>query len=92
MDRRIVLACDGLIDVDRSFATTPYGRLPKTAMSKKREPETRKNTERSERHEPVTDFDCRNLTEANGGRIEVTSEPGKGTVFLLLLPIGRSET
>jgi signal transduction histidine kinase len=29
---------------------------------------------------------CRNLTEANGGRIEVDSEPGRGTVFTVRLP------
>jgi PAS domain S-box-containing protein len=29
---------------------------------------------------------CRNLTEANGGRIEVKSELGKGTTFTLILP------
>jgi len=29
---------------------------------------------------------CRNLTEANGGRIEVASEAGKGTVFTIRLP------
>jgi signal transduction histidine kinase len=30
---------------------------------------------------------CKNLTEANGGRIEVESEPGKGTTFSVILPI-----
>ncbi len=30
---------------------------------------------------------CRNLTEANGGRIEVASEPGQGTTFAVVLPI-----
>jgi PAS domain S-box-containing protein len=30
---------------------------------------------------------CRNLTESNGGRIEVESEIGKGTRFALLLPM-----
>ncbi len=29
---------------------------------------------------------CRNLVEANGGRIEVTSETDKGTTFTLILP------
>jgi PAS domain S-box-containing protein len=31
---------------------------------------------------------CRNLTEANGGRIAVESEMGKGTRFAVLLPTG----
>ena len=30
---------------------------------------------------------CKNLAEANGGRIEVESEPGKGTTFAVLLPV-----
>lgn len=30
---------------------------------------------------------CRNLVEANGGRIEVKSESGKGTTFMVLLPV-----
>jgi len=30
----------------------------------------------------------RDLTEANGGRIEVTSEFGKGTIFSVILPVG----
>ncbi len=30
---------------------------------------------------------CKNLTEANGGRIEVESSPGKGTTFTVLLPL-----
>jgi len=31
---------------------------------------------------------CRNLVEANGGRISVESEPGEGTVFTVTLPVG----
>ena len=31
---------------------------------------------------------CKNLTEANGGRIEVRSEPGKGTRFGIIFPVG----
>jgi signal transduction histidine kinase len=31
---------------------------------------------------------CRNLTEANGGRIAVESEQGKGTTFTMILPTG----
>ena len=34
----------------------------------------------------------RKLTEANGGRIEVTSELGKGSIFKLVLPIHNPET
>ena len=30
---------------------------------------------------------CKNLVEANGGRIEVESEQGKGTTFAVLLPV-----
>jgi signal transduction histidine kinase len=30
---------------------------------------------------------CRNLTEANGGRIEASSEPGRGTTFTVILPV-----
>ena len=30
---------------------------------------------------------CKNLTEANGGRIEVESDLGKGTTFTILLPV-----
>ena len=30
---------------------------------------------------------CKNLTEANGGRIAVASEPGTGTVFTIRIPI-----
>jgi len=29
---------------------------------------------------------CRNLVEANGGRIEVKSPSGKGTIFMIILP------
>jgi len=35
---------------------------------------------------------CRNLVEANGGRIEVESEPGKGTAFTAILPAGGGRT
>ncbi|MDZ4185162.1 MAG: ATP-binding protein, partial [Desulfuromonadales bacterium] len=35
---------------------------------------------------------CKNLVEANNGRIEVESEPAKGTTFTVLLPIERGET
>lgn len=34
---------------------------------------------------------CRNLVEANGGRIEVESEAGKGSVFKVVLPVEGSE-
>jgi len=30
---------------------------------------------------------CKNLAEANGGRIEVESEPGKGTRFTVMMPV-----
>ncbi len=30
---------------------------------------------------------CRQLAEANGGRIEVQSQPGKGSTFILFLPV-----
>ena len=30
---------------------------------------------------------CKNLTEVNGGRIEVLSEPGKGSTFTVVLPV-----
>ena len=32
---------------------------------------------------------CRNLVEANGGRIEVASEAGRGTTFTVFLPVER---
>lgn len=31
---------------------------------------------------------CKNLVEANGGKIEVKSESGTGTTFMILLPVG----
>ena len=34
---------------------------------------------------------CKNLMEANGGRIEVESKQGKGTTFTVVLPIERNE-
>jgi signal transduction histidine kinase len=30
---------------------------------------------------------CKNLTEANGGRIEVASRQGEGTTFQVILPV-----
>ena len=33
---------------------------------------------------------CKNLVEANGGRIEVKSELGKGTTFVALMPAGEA--
>jgi len=30
---------------------------------------------------------CKNLVEANRGRIEVESELGKGTIFKMILPV-----
>jgi len=30
---------------------------------------------------------CRNLTEANGGRIAAESRPGEGTAFRVTLPV-----
>lgn len=35
---------------------------------------------------------CRNLVEANGGRVEVGSESGKGTTFSVILPVERIKT
>ena len=34
---------------------------------------------------------CKNLVTANGGRIEVESEPGKGTIFTVLLPVEKEQ-
>ena len=34
---------------------------------------------------------CKNLVDANGGQIGVESEPGKGTTFMVVLPIERGE-
>ncbi|MBK5275780.1 MAG: HAMP domain-containing protein [Desulfuromonadales bacterium] len=34
---------------------------------------------------------CKNLVEANGGRIEVKSEPGEGTTFTVALPVEKDE-
>lgn len=33
---------------------------------------------------------CKNLVEANGGRIDVASEPGKGMTFTVVLPVERN--
>ncbi len=35
---------------------------------------------------------CRNLVRANGGRIEVESAEGEGSVFRIVLPLGEKET
>ena len=36
-------------------------------------------------------YQCRNIIEAHGGRIEVNSREGKGTEFLVFLPLAEGD-